>query len=304
MISIVSCHICQFYDLVAAWWLNVGVQVFLVISGYIFGLRPTPGAPVEWFAKRFRRIYVPYLLTLVLLIMMNLVFDGAVLGRHELLAALCLRSGSVPNGTHLWYVSVILLCYLVTPVLGWVERKSSPWLLLPLAIAASVVGWLLVPSGWWVCVYVLGFAMGRFVLRGVGDSTVMRRCALLSGGALCLSLVPCALQPVFGHWVDSAGYIGGHVSGGVFVFCLVRLLAGGTAFEPPAWLATTLRLSDEYSYEVYLVHQIVILGAFSVFAAMPLVPGVAVVVVWSVVAAFVVHGVSGLILKRIEIAAR
>ena len=60
-----------------------------------------------------------------------------------------------------------------------------------------------------------------------------------------------------------------------------------------------LRLSDVYSYEVYLVHQIAILGAFSVFATMPLVPGVTVAVVWSAAAAFVVHELSELILKRV-----
>ena len=38
MVAIVACHICQANGLAAAWWLNAGVQVFLVISGYLYGV--------------------------------------------------------------------------------------------------------------------------------------------------------------------------------------------------------------------------------------------------------------------------
>ena len=38
-LSILICHIFQFYNNFLAWWLNVGVVVFLIISGYLYGLR-------------------------------------------------------------------------------------------------------------------------------------------------------------------------------------------------------------------------------------------------------------------------
>ena len=37
MLSIVSCHIFQYYGNFLAWWFNVGVQIFLCISGYLYG---------------------------------------------------------------------------------------------------------------------------------------------------------------------------------------------------------------------------------------------------------------------------
>ena len=38
MLSIIACHFCQYYNSEWAWWLNVGVQVFFIISsGYLYG---------------------------------------------------------------------------------------------------------------------------------------------------------------------------------------------------------------------------------------------------------------------------
>ena len=39
MLLIVACHYLQYYNNGLAWWLNVGVQVFFVISGYLYGIR-------------------------------------------------------------------------------------------------------------------------------------------------------------------------------------------------------------------------------------------------------------------------
>ena len=37
MIFIVICHFFQYYNLELAWWFNVGVQIFLCISGFLYG---------------------------------------------------------------------------------------------------------------------------------------------------------------------------------------------------------------------------------------------------------------------------
>lgn len=35
---IITCHIQQYLNIVLAWWFNVGVQIFLCISGYLYGM--------------------------------------------------------------------------------------------------------------------------------------------------------------------------------------------------------------------------------------------------------------------------
>lgn len=39
MLSIIICHIMQYLNIELAWWFNVGVQVFLCISGYLYSDR-------------------------------------------------------------------------------------------------------------------------------------------------------------------------------------------------------------------------------------------------------------------------
>lgn len=36
-LSIITCHIMQYYHCELAWWFNVGVQIFLCLSGYLYG---------------------------------------------------------------------------------------------------------------------------------------------------------------------------------------------------------------------------------------------------------------------------
>lgn len=39
MVMIVLCHFFQFYNNELAWWFNVGVQIFLIISGFLYGMK-------------------------------------------------------------------------------------------------------------------------------------------------------------------------------------------------------------------------------------------------------------------------
>ena len=39
MIMIVICHYLQFYDNYMAYWFNVGVQIFFLLSGVLYGCK-------------------------------------------------------------------------------------------------------------------------------------------------------------------------------------------------------------------------------------------------------------------------
>lgn len=67
MMSIVACHFMQALGSHWAWVFNVGVQVFLLISGYLYGHKHIDNWR-EWFGKRVVRIYIPYLLFIVAII--------------------------------------------------------------------------------------------------------------------------------------------------------------------------------------------------------------------------------------------
>ena len=73
-------------------------------------------------------------------------------------------------------------------------------------------------------------------------------------------------------------------------------------FKPPAALRKVLIWGDTYSYEVYLVHQIVILGDFSLALLFPYAPWAVVLgtIIWSVVGAFALHWVADKIYMLID----
>ena len=62
------------------------------------------------------------------------------------------------------------------------------------------------------------------------------------------------------------------------------------------------RFSDNYSYEIYLVHQAVILGSFSVFTvdAVPVPVGILICLCWSVVFRVMLRAFLKLIERPIE----
>ena len=83
LIMIVSCHICQVYGNHWAWVLNVGVQIFFVISGLLYGCRYISNWKV-WYVKRFRKIYIPYIIYMVIIFPFYLVFHSECLSARSI----------------------------------------------------------------------------------------------------------------------------------------------------------------------------------------------------------------------------
>ena len=55
--------------------LNVRVPIFVIISGFLFGIgggRQNKN-PVQWYGKRIKRIYIPYELFLLVLFVLHLI---------------------------------------------------------------------------------------------------------------------------------------------------------------------------------------------------------------------------------------
>ena len=56
--SIISCHIMQFYNNELAWWFNTGVQVFLLISGFLYSQKNVKVK--EFYKKNITKILFDY----------------------------------------------------------------------------------------------------------------------------------------------------------------------------------------------------------------------------------------------------
>ena len=65
MILIVSCHITQGYGKPIAFILNVGVQLFFLISGFLYGKVEIPST-IDFYKKRIVKIYLPFIIVVLL----------------------------------------------------------------------------------------------------------------------------------------------------------------------------------------------------------------------------------------------
>lgn len=129
-LSIVACHYLQAYHCAAAWVMNIGVQVFLCLSGYLYGHKVV-AHPVQWLRRRVRKLYVPYALMVVAtLAALVLLTDIRPTLTAVVNYTLCLQGlkGGVPHSglEHLWFLTAILLCYLATPFLQWLRGRFTP----------------------------------------------------------------------------------------------------------------------------------------------------------------------------------
>lgn len=129
---ILFCHICQYYDFFLAWYLNVGVQMFLTLSGYLYEKKQKGGGIAntkKWYLQRFLRIYIPYIIVVLTIIVIMYMSSSAYFNFNQFIIQLfCLQGvfGCYKNLTHLWYITYILICYIITPWLQYFFYKYTP----------------------------------------------------------------------------------------------------------------------------------------------------------------------------------
>ena len=144
MSFIILCHFFQYYDLELAWWFNVGVQIFFCISGFLYGGKKIT-SPIEFIGKNFKKILIPYFCFLIPAIILYFIFHREAITFSTIINAL-LTSGVINGLGHLWFISYILVCYLITPYLQALAdkmRKLKWQAFLCVCVVLTIIGFVL-----------------------------------------------------------------------------------------------------------------------------------------------------------------
>lgn len=142
MSLIVACHFAQAYGYTIAFLLNVGVQIFFFTSGFLYG-KIDVVRPWEFYKKRLLRVYVPYIMVVTVVLLIQGLLGTWTVNMRDVIVYACNLQGfvstSVDGLNHLWFLSVLMICYLLVP---WLQRlwRYKPWLLVGMMITASLVG--------------------------------------------------------------------------------------------------------------------------------------------------------------------
>lgn len=269
MLSIIACHFCQYYNSEWAWWLNVGVQVFFIISGYLYGSRSID-APVPWLKKRFVKILTPYYIFLTLAIIGYLIVSPESLGLANMVSSYFVV-GTIKGISHLWFVSYILFCYLITPYLAairdYLSKKNMPYALGSIMVTIGVYSIIeILINGHFrpgrVGCYILGYFTAVYV-KCLGEKTIN----------ICfwVSLIPTAISNFVYchlHYIQGLEMKGllTHITDYSHAFLGYSLTMLLMIIFKNIKESSLLEYSDKYSYEIYLVHQLFILSPLTLLA--------------------------------------
>ena len=139
MLMIVLCHLIGYYDFIPGskflgQFFNVGVYSFLLISGYLYGLKEKKPFRRR-ITSRLTRIYLPVVsLVIVDLILLFFLFDET----YSVATVTCYLSNlqglafiswdlfsqffvQIDNLSPLWFASIIMLCYCQIPLLHYIR---------------------------------------------------------------------------------------------------------------------------------------------------------------------------------------
>lgn len=158
-LEIVFCHflpnllrgynVPQFWATYPGIFLGNGVILFFIISGFLYGAKEINN-PFRWLFRQIIKLTVPVLL-LVLIESFRLLFVNGSVSINFLIVHIFNLTGLINfklfpfinNGynehlSHLWYLTAILLCYLLTPIFQHIAKKKR--FLSVIVIAAFLFG--------------------------------------------------------------------------------------------------------------------------------------------------------------------
>ncbi len=276
MILIVLCHwqqIIQNYSV--AFWLNVGVQIFFVISAKLLSRKSfnSKADVLKFYKSRYFRICLPlwiYLLCITPAL--------CVIGRAPKIISAVMYfiglSGFAPTVVlglgHLWYISVLLICYSIVPLLNLISVRADAMSkgkgvllksILPLFFA---VAFLFIDSKEFFGVNISLFCIAYFCFkkapRDTGWAKMGTKCLLAP--AICGVIIRVVLDmtPIKDNvYYDALVVTSVKAILGAFLFCLLFLLFSKKQKEGKNCV---LRFLSDISYEVYIVHQFIILAFY------------------------------------------
>ncbi len=272
MIFIIACHIMQYYQCALAWWFNVGVQIFLCISGYLYG-RKKEIDDIKFYFKNFKKIYIGFLVVLIPFAVISYI-------RKTASALIILKSllcvGKIPGGEHLWFIPTILLCYFLTPFFFRYFDKAALKNKMILSYLALMGLLFLVISLFtkhfyaaWISCYATGFFLARL--------TKMKKQYKLVCNLIITFMIIANFAYILIEYVYKLKFEGAmktlytyyceytHLLLGVALFILLKKVFDSININDERYfhIHKLLKVSDKYSYEVYLIHQFLILGPLS-----------------------------------------
>ena len=285
MFFIILCHIIQYYSFIPmseslGQFFNCGVYIFLFISGYLYGGKIIQNFQ-KWYLKRFLIVSFPAIILSAFFIILLLIF-GESISVSSMLAYIFDLEGllflnwnlssifsEIPGLGHLWFTTIIMLCYLLVPLLQWISKRINPsiWFLILLFIFGSVISILISDA---ISVYCfLVFSVGYFA----GKNNFLNKVTFRSFLIFSIIFVTLIVLRFFLHkYADDTILYTSFVTISHFFVSLWFIVTFSFInnkyrhFSEKIGNQKIITTIDKYSYYIYLTHGVFCMGKLNVFS--------------------------------------
>lgn len=282
MIIIFICHVMmqdEFHSTIKGaeigwgYWFTVGVQMFLFISGFLYGKKENIYI-VEFYSKSMPKLLVNYyVFVLVMLVVIH--FSPLMSITSENVFKLLTFSGTVPGLGHLWFIPTILFCYLLLPIFSEIIKSIDKHrdfrfivesMILILIVHLVVKLFLSKFSPAWINCFVFGMLYSKSEKR-----KKCKKLFIIMSVIACLVFVPIQFKIDYWYKGELPGFISYRywifihyvrVFLGIVLVILFRFIYNKFFINHSSYYI--LNWSDKYSYDFYLVHHIFVYSAFSI----------------------------------------
>lgn len=307
MLLIISCHILQGLGYSEAFWVNIGVQIFFFMSGFLYGKKDIDNIH-DFYKGRVEKILIPYIILVIIMYITEKYILGANYSKMFLLGnilGLGGYNGTLKTISHTWFISYILACYLITPILQLIFKNDKNKLkkLILLIILLQVLQIynainIVVP---WIVNYIIGYYYSK-CCKTKRSKRIYNICIYI----LTILILPLHiilqenLNVELPMIIKDYGLLicnWGHVLLGSSIFIILYKLFNILKIKNNF----ILKFSDKYSFFVYLVHQIFILENFSMLhITKNMFYNIALIMLVSILSGIVLYYIYVLIIKCIK----
>lgn len=322
MLMIILCHyFVAFVPFPAgAQFMNVGVPIFLILSGYLYG-RKTIHHTWQWCKRQVLKIVIPtYVYYVLMMLVLVCIGELGPITPHGILFHFLNLQGFTGEGGfgnvftgHLWFITFILICYFLTPLLQKLRsRISIGWVCVGLVFLSVLEIFIVLSVGTrafsgstpYVFAYIFAYF---FTAKRDGAISLPAYCglsvAMLASVVLRLltkGAADAVQSVILGRVYVNVVAIYTHIILGFWIFFtlyrICQFCAGVVARLQPV-----LSILGDYSFAVYITHNMLMIGVFNVYGLTGnLLLDTLIFVLLTIITAYIVKKISGKILWYIN----
>ena len=271
---IISCHILQGLGNKWAFWINVGVQIFFFMSGFLYGKKQIEDIK-HFYKTRIKKILFPFMILylIVLFLEYNVLkhnYSFAMISSGFL--GFCGFKRCIRTISHTWFVSYIMLCYIMVPIFQKEKKKKNfknnlcNFIVLVIFIQLLQEFFVINIKSSWINNFIIGYFYSKCC-----DDKKSKKIFIINSIILFILIFPFAI--IFQEKLDitTPNIINshsnlfmqyGHVLLGTLIFWILYYLFNKMKIKK----FFVIDFFDKYSYYIYLTHQIFILFSFSLLS--------------------------------------